>query len=179
MKANSCKTCALMVSLTQSDAINTIRTEEIYAEFLRRNKASNRIIDIGGSDAKTVFCALGSRHFKKGGLNCRHWIPDIGLSISDAIAINLNRKILCLTAVIVFFTVFSVVGIFMPSKTPQPIQQPSKITTQILPPLQNNNGQHLTESKVKGNAINENEKIKKPILKDKIIKQGKDEIPQK
>jgi hypothetical protein len=138
-KPNSCNTCALKVSLSQTDTASTDRVEEIYAEFLRRNKCSNRRLSVGGDDDNSMFCALGSRHFKKGGTNCCQWVPAIGLSIADALAINLNRKIYWLTLIIVVLTFLSIIGIFMPSKTTQPICQCKVVTTKGVPEHTNYN----------------------------------------
>ncbi len=174
MERNSCKTCALKVSLSQSDTENAKRVDEIYEEFNRRHPKSSRVIDasIGGdaSGDKTEFCALGSRHFKKQGKCCFQWVPvDIGLNISDALAINLNRKLLWLTVIIVFLTISSIViSLFMLSKDSQPIQHPIKITTQDLPAQRNNSGQHQTESKVKGDEAKKDTKTEEPIQKSNI-----------
>ncbi len=170
MKHNSCKTCALKVSLPQSDPERAKRVDEIYAEFKRRHPKSSRIIDasIGGdgSGDKTEFCALGSRHFKKQGQCCFQWVPtEIGLSISDALAINLNRKLLWLTVIIVFLTISSIaISLFMLSKDSQPTQSPIEITTQSLPAQRNNSGQRQTEKKTKEDEAKENTKKEKSIL---------------
>jgi hypothetical protein len=56
-----------------------------------------------------MFCALGSRHFKNQGRDCRQWIPDIGISISDALSINLNKRVVWLTYAILGLTIVSTI----------------------------------------------------------------------
>jgi len=188
MKRNSCKTCALKVSLPQSDTEGAKRVDEIYKEFKIRHPKSSRIIDasIGGdgSGDKTEFCAIGSRHFKKQGQCCFQWVPtEIGLTISDALAINLNRKLLWLTVIIVFLTISSIViSLFMLSKDSQPIQRPIKITTQNLPAQKNNSGQRQTEKKIKEDEAKKDAKPQKPIQNNigvELPRQTKQPVPRK
>jgi hypothetical protein len=114
MNRDSCETCALAASISQVETEDDMRGEKIYAEFRRRNKKSNRIIDIGGSDAATLFCALGSRHFKNGGTKCKHWIPALDFTISDALSIHLSRKMTLLTYIIIALTISMLVLMVYP-----------------------------------------------------------------
>lgn len=172
MKRNSCETCALMASLPQVEKEDDLRGEKIYAEFLIRNKKSNRIIDTGGPDAKIIFCALGSRHFKGRGVKCKHWIPALDLTISDAISIHLSRKMTWLTYIIIAFTI-SMFSLMLFSELKKSHQKIEIITHNI--PQAGNDGRN-NNSKEKYDIQNA-EETKKPSKENKTQFKPKAVIP--
>ena len=60
------------------------RIKDVCSEFQRRHKKTNKVIDLCGIDDKTMFCALGSRHFKNQGKDCRQWLcsASVGIGLS-------------------------------------------------------------------------------------------------
>jgi len=158
MKRNSCETCALAVSLPQANKEDDIFGETIYAEFLRRNKKSNRIVDVGGPDAATLFCALGSRHFKNGGSKCRSWIPALKpISIGDALSIHLNRKITRLTYIITIFTIsMFVLMVYTVLKEPH---YTIEVISENVPTITNDSRKDNSEERINSDTSNKgNEK---------------------
>lgn len=110
---NSCNTCILKLTLSQTTPESEAKVEEICKEVNRRNLAVNRIIDIGSSDDKTELCAIGSEHFKTRGKDCEDWIPDIGLTLSDALFLRMDKKMHTLSWRVFWVTVVSVIIAFL------------------------------------------------------------------
>jgi len=181
MNRDSCETCALAVSVPQVKKEDDVRNEKIYAEFLRRNKKSNRIIDVGGPDAGTLFCLLGGRHFKNGGAKCRFWIPALkSIAIGDALSIHLNRKMAWLTYIIITLTI-SMFVLMLYSILKEP-HYTIDVTTKNVPTTTEDNRSDQSKKTINANSPNKNNEnpksnIEQPKPKAVIPITKKHELP--
>lgn len=152
-------TCALKVSMRHTDDAAKDRITDVCSEFQRRHKKTNKVIDLCGIDDKTMFCALGSRHFKTQGKDCRQWLPDIGISVSDALSINLNKRIIWLTYAILGLTIIST-GFLILDASEKLKKVPPSVEHRYEPPPQQSSkdGQHENKNANNQNDLPQSEK---------------------
>jgi hypothetical protein len=109
-----CMTCALGVTAPHSEPIAAAHARDVFMQFKRHHPKSFCVHDMTGpkEENTTWFCVLGDSHFNKDNVKCPQWIPALSVSISDAINLNLNKKMHLLTLIMLFLAAIQVIGLF-------------------------------------------------------------------
>jgi len=110
-------TCALRVTAHHADAVATTHAHNVYIQFRRHHPKSFRVTDLTGPKEENTswFCVLGDSHFNKDSVKCPKWIPALGVSLSDAINLNLNHTMLRLTWIMLVLTALGLLNLVEPS----------------------------------------------------------------